>query len=165
MTLAPYGDDRLGDHLLLTGSIWTTANAAGEPAHGYRLAVVNAAGPGHVVSGSVPKAVSGHRNPLHLLAAVAADVDFQVLGSDYAVTMLDLPADDPRRREDRRRHIDDVASVAIDAIRSLAAAGGDGAEALRRIEAAVADARAGRLAPSSGLVSDLDTINSIVDAL
>ncbi|PGH59227.1 hypothetical protein CRT60_00920 [Azospirillum palustre] len=148
---------------MVTGSISSTTGADGLPAHAYRIAVLNAAKPAHVLAGEVAKGASGHRNPLHLLAAVAKDIDLATLGSEYAATRLDLASDDPRRLNDRRRRIDDVATGAIDAIRTLAAAGGYGAEALRRIEAAMADARAGRLAPPNGLVTEPDIIDAIAD--
>ncbi|ALG75711.1 hypothetical protein VY88_33045 [Azospirillum thiophilum] len=167
MALVPFGDVIAGEHPLVTGAISSAVGNDGQPAHAYRITVLNAAGPGHVVSGTVSKTASGHRNPLHLLAAVAADVDLQVLGSNYAATMLDLPADDPRRLMDRRLKTNDRADTAIAAIRSLAAAGEDGRAALERIEAALVVARAGAAGQreAEGLLTDPDIIDAIADGL
>ncbi|MBP2315502.1 hypothetical protein [Azospirillum soli] len=166
MTLVPYGEPVAGEHPLLTGSICSTVGAEGQPAHGYRLAVANCAGVGSVVKGEVSKDRSGHRNPLHLLAAVAADLDLEALGIDYATTLADLPVAHPERRQDRRRRIDDTASECIDRIRALAAAGEEGVAALRQIEAALASAKAGIAAPprgAEGPVTDPDVIDAIAD--
>ncbi|CAO3439530.1 hypothetical protein [Azospirillum argentinense] len=166
MTLAPYGDGRLGEYPVVAGSIWSTLGADGQPAHAYRLSVVNAAGLGHVVTGSVPKTASGHRNPLHILAVVAADLDLAALGTDYASTLLDLPADDPRRQQQDRRHrIDDLADTAIHAIQALVAAGDEGGEALQRIEAELAEAEASGVGPreAEDLVTDPDVIDMIAN--
>lgn len=45
--------------------------------------------------GSVPKDKSGHRNFLHLLAAIIDDIDLDTLGSDYVNVLKEVEAAHP----------------------------------------------------------------------
>lgn len=42
------------------------------------------------IRGSVPKAKSGHRNFLHLLAAIMDDIDLDELGRDYVNVLAEV---------------------------------------------------------------------------
>ncbi|WP_144428475.1 hypothetical protein [Azospirillum thiophilum] len=164
MALVPYGEYRLGEHPVITGSIWTTIGNDGQSAHAYRIAIVNPE-QDHVIIGEIAKSRSGHRNPLHLLGAIIADIDLPALGTDYAFSQVDMPINEPRLNKKGRYRIADLTAECIDRIRSLAAVGEDGKVALERIEAALTDAKAGVAGPphgEQGPVTDPDIINAIV---
>ena len=47
------------------------------------------------IQGSVPKDKSGHRNFLHLLAAILDDIDLDELGHNYVNVLAEVKADWP----------------------------------------------------------------------
>ena len=164
MSLVPYGDYKLGEHPLTTGLIWTTVSNDGQPAHAYRISIINPE-QDHVIFGEIPKRYSGHKNPLHLLAAMVADINLPTLGTNYALSVIDLPINDPRRQKDHRHRIADLAAECVDRIRLLAELGEDGRRALERIEAELIEAKegiAGFRHGESGPVTDPDVIDDIV---
>ena len=65
--------------------------------HEYAIDIKTAGG-WHTIRGSVPKLQpdgtrrSGHRNFLHLLSDILADVDLEILGSDYVDVQAEIRA-------------------------------------------------------------------------
>ncbi len=47
------------------------------------------------IKGSVPKSKSGHRNFLHLLAAIMDDIDLDALGENYVNVLAEVEANYP----------------------------------------------------------------------
>lgn len=47
------------------------------------------------VKGTVPKAKSGHRNFLHLMAAILDDIDLDALGENYVNILAEVEAKHP----------------------------------------------------------------------
>lgn len=68
--------------------------------HEYAIDIKTAGG-WHTIRGSIPKRQpdgtrrSGHRNFLHLLSDILADVDLEALGSDYVNVLAEIKADFP----------------------------------------------------------------------
>jgi len=53
------------------------------------------------IHGSVPRAKSGHRNFLHLLAAIMDDIDLDALGVDYVHILTEIEIEHPIVKEMR----------------------------------------------------------------
>ena len=51
------------------------------------------------VKGSVPKTKSGHRNFLHLLAAIVDDIDLDALGKNYVHVLAEVEANYPHVKD------------------------------------------------------------------
>ncbi len=51
-----------------------------------------------VIRGSIPKLRSGHRNFLHLLAAIMDDIDLDALGADYVNILAEVKEAVPEAR-------------------------------------------------------------------
>ena len=51
------------------------------------------------IRGSVPKDKSGHRNFLHLLAAIVDDIDLDALGKNYVNVLAEVEANHPHVKE------------------------------------------------------------------
>ena len=53
------------------------------------------------IKGSVPKAKSGHRNFLHLLAAIMDDIDLDALGENYVHILAEVRGSHPSLKDRR----------------------------------------------------------------
>lgn len=88
MTLIPFGrKEMFGEELILVGTIYSEGDK-----HYYHFQKDNGTS---LLEGWVPKAMSGHKNPLHLLSQVmahaAATETWNELGKDYVMTSFDIP--------------------------------------------------------------------------
>ena len=73
--------------------------------HYYRIDFKTALG-WHKITGTVAKERSGHRNFLHLLAAILDDVDLDALGEDYVNVFKEVEEHVPGMRKPKKDYPD-----------------------------------------------------------
>lgn len=139
MALVPFGRRIYGEHTVLFGQFVSCGQEAGKPAHAYSFFGCQAdGGSTELARGLLPKTRSGHRNPLHLLAAALADIDLGGVPPEHASTIHDV-ADRGALAALRRDAIGEAVEEIKDRLRQLAQEGQEGAAAIAQVRGFLAE--------------------------